>query len=168
MMVSICFAFLNNRHENSITAIGFGVLPAVQSLISGNGLTICSDNLAKTFGNPICYHSARMPMAEWMVASGMILFGEHLLKIILLKTILLLLPLELALFIVWTRFSGPLRQRRFVFLLLLVPFTIIPFLTDVVRLDFEEAYSYSFIALAFAIALFLEATQRSVFGQRSW
>ncbi len=157
---SILVAALLFRHSRDFDeAIGYGVYPATRSLLAGAGLTICSDTLAQTIGNPICFHSARMPLAEWVLALGIKLCGLHILPLAILKTILLLLPLELTIFIVCRRFTRAPRPLLLAALLLLLPFAIAPFWQDVVSLGFEEAYSYSFIALAFAMALFRPPTR---------
>lgn len=149
------FLFLRGKHDLN-DVLGYGVLPATQSLLGGRGFTICSDELAKTLNNPLCFHAARMPMAEWAAALGIKLFGTNIIRLTFYKAILFVLPLVLAACLVYRSFSQTTQYRRLALFLLLIPFTIISFLTDVIRLDFEEAYSYGFIALAFAISLFAE------------
>src|SRR5262249_17270305 len=54
--------------------------PTTQSLLGGNGLTACTEEMG-TRGNPICFHAARMPMSAVVVAFGMRLFGDHYLRV---------------------------------------------------------------------------------------
>ncbi len=153
----VCALLLFTHGKHTLDdALGYGVLPATQSLLHGNGLTICSDELAKTPGSHLCFHAARMPMAEWVVALGIRLFGNHLLSVLSFKIILFLLPLLLAIYLVYSSVPVNHSHRNAALLLLLIPFTILPLLMDIVRVDFEEAYSYSFIALAFAFTFFLD------------
>ncbi len=92
LLVSLCYGISVARRSNSWdSALGYGVLPATQSLMSGDGLTICSSELAQTPGNPICFHSARMPMAEWVMAAAIHIFGFHILPVAIFKIILLLI-----------------------------------------------------------------------------
>ena len=149
-------------------ALGYGVLPATQSLLQGRGLTICSSELAKTPGNPLCFHAARMPMAEWVMAAAIETVGPHLWRVMLLKMVLLLIPLGAAIYIVVRRRSGRRLRATIVATLLLAPFTMMPFLMQVVRLDYEEAYSYGFVALAFALALHIDRTSRLLQRHSYW
>lgn len=142
------FLFHNSKMKD---VIGFGVLPATRSLLAGNGLALCTTTLAETPGNPICFHSARMPVAEIVVGAGITLFGDHPLPISLFKTLLLLIPLQLAAYLVCCRLVTRVQLSTIV---LILPFLIVPFLWDVVSLPFEEAYSYSLIALTVTVALF--------------
>jgi len=126
--------------------------PTTQSLLAGDGLTVCTEDMG-TRGNPICFHAARMPMTALVVALGMRLFGDHYLGVACFKTLLLLLPVELALYLVWRRLprSG---SRKLVVVLLLMPFAMTPFLADVTNILVDEGYSYSFLAVAVAVSLF--------------
>src|ERR1700692_3287542 len=74
--------------------------PTTRRLISGGGLTACTEDMG-TRGNPICFHAARMPMSALVVALGMRLFGDHSLRVACFKTLLLLLPAELCIYLVW-------------------------------------------------------------------
>src|SRR5579864_1470542 len=76
--------------------------PTVQSLLGGGGLTVCTEDMG-TRGNPICFHAARMPVSAWVVALGMRVLGDHYLWVACFKTLLLLLPVELAIYLVWLR-----------------------------------------------------------------
>lgn len=127
--------------------------PTTQSLLHGGGLTACTEGMG-TPGNPICFHAGRMPLPSLVVGLGVRLLGDRFLAVNFFKTILLLLPLEIAIYLVRLRMprSGP---RRFASaLLLLAPFAITAFIADVVNLQVEEGYSYSFLALAVAILFF--------------
>jgi hypothetical protein len=107
-----------------------------------------------TRGNPICFHAARMPMSAWVVAMGMRLLGDHYLRVACFKTLLLLLPVELAIYLVWRRLPHTGGRRALVVLLLLAPFAMTAFLADVTNLLVDEGYSYSFLALAVALLFF--------------
>src|SRR5580658_7045324 len=76
--------------------------PTTQSLLAGNGLTVCTEDMG-TRGNPICFHAARMPMTAMVVGLGMRLFGDHYLRVAWFKALLFLLPIELCLYLVWRR-----------------------------------------------------------------
>jgi hypothetical protein len=127
--------------------------PTTQSLLAGGGLTVCTEDMG-TRGNPICFHAARMPMTAMVVALGMRLFGDHYLRVACFKTLLLLLPLELAIYLVWRRLPRSGWRRLLVVLLLLTPFAITAFLADVTNILVEEGYSYSFLAFAVAVLFF--------------
>jgi hypothetical protein len=107
-----------------------------------------------TPGNPICFHAGRMPLPSLVVGLGVWLLGNHYLHVAILKTILLLLPIEAAIYLVWLQMPLSRVRATFVTLLLLVPFAITAFLADVVNLQVEEGYVYSFLALAVALILF--------------
>jgi hypothetical protein len=127
--------------------------PTAKSLLAGGGLSVCTEEMG-TPGNPICFHAGRMPMATLVVALGIHLFGDHPMRVDLFKTVLLLAPLEMAIFLAWRRLPrNRLRQIAYA-LLLLAPFGITAFLADVANMQVEEGYSYSFLALAIALLFF--------------
>src|SRR5271154_757464 len=127
--------------------------PTTQSLLAGDGLTICTEDMG-TRGNPICFHAARMPMTAMVVALGIRVFGDHYLRVACFKTLLLLLPVELCLYLVWRRLPRPGGRRLLVVMLLLAPFAITAFLADVTNILVDEGYSYSFLAAAVALLFF--------------
>jgi hypothetical protein len=127
--------------------------PTAQSLLAGDGLTICTEDMG-TRGNPICFHAARMPMTAMVVALGIRVFGDHYLRVACFKTLLLLLPVELCLYLVWRRLPRPGGRRLLVVMLLLAPFAITAFLADVTNILVDEGYSYSFLAAAVALLFF--------------
>src|SRR5271168_2660984 len=127
--------------------------PTTRSLLSGEGLTVCTEDMG-TRGNPICFHAARMPMSAMVVALGMQLLGDHYLRVASFKTLLLLLPIELCLYLVWRRLPRSGGRRWLVVLLLLAPFAITAFLADVTNILVDEGYSYSLLALAVAVLFF--------------
>lgn len=117
-------------------------------MLAGDGISVCTEAMG-TEGDPICFYAGRMPLATWIVALGVRLLGDDALRVNLFKTVLLLVPLEFAAWLVW------LRLPRFgVMLLLLAPFGITVFLSDVRLMQVEEGYSYSLLALAVTILLF--------------
>jgi hypothetical protein len=127
--------------------------PTTRSLLAGEGLTACTEDMG-TRGNPICFHAARMPMSALVVALGMLLFGDHYLRVACFKTLLLLLPVGLCIYLVW---RCPMRsggRRLLVTLLLLAPFAMTAFLADVTNILVDEGYLYSFLAVAVALLLF--------------
>ncbi len=128
--------------------------PTVASLLHGRGLTACTVLLG-TPGNPICFHGGRMPIPTLVVAMGVRLVGDHFVPVALLKTLLLLIPLEGAMYFACLRLRFQPRRRGWLTLvLLLAPFGMTAFLADVVNLQVEEGYSYGFLALATAVVLF--------------
>lgn len=127
--------------------------PTVQSLLAGEGLTVCTEDMG-TRGNPIWFHAARMPMSAFVVAFGMRLFGDHYLRVACFKTLLFLLPVELCIYLVWRRLPHSKGRRLLVVLLLLVPFAMTAFLADVTNLLVDEGYSYSLLAIAVALVFF--------------
>jgi len=127
--------------------------PTTRSLLAGGGLTVCTEDMG-TLGNPICFHAARMPMTATVVALGMRLFGDHYLRVACFKTLLLLLPLELTIYLVWRHLPRSGWRRLLVVVLLLAPFAITAFLADVTNILVEEGYSYSFLAFAVAVLFF--------------
>src|SRR5580692_10622823 len=127
--------------------------PTTQSLLAGNGLTVCTEDMG-TRGNPICFHTARMPMTAMVVGLGMRLFGDHYLRVACFKTLLFLVPIELSLYLVW-RHLPRLRWRKvLVVVLLLAPLAMTAFLADVTNILVDEGYSYSFLAIAVALLFF--------------
>jgi hypothetical protein len=143
-----------------------------KSLIEGDGLTACTEDMG-TPGNPICFRSARMPINALVVALGIRLLGDRYLPVALFKTVLLLLPLELAIYLVWRRLlSQRLPHSRWrtaaVVLLLLAPFAIPAFLADVANILVEEGYSYSFLAAAVALLFFGRSNAISRPGPAEW
>jgi len=136
--------------------------PTTRSLLAGDGLTACTEDMG-TRGNPICFHAARMPMSALVVALGLRLFGDHYLRVACFKTLLLLLPVGLCIYLVWrcpTRSRG---RRLLVALLLLAPFAMTAFLADVTNILVDEGYLYSFLAVAVAL-LFFDVQARLVMG----
>lgn len=129
--------------------------PATESLLEGRGLTVCTDAMG-TPGNPICFHAAHMPMTPLVLALGIRLLGNHYLPVAFFKVLLLLFPVELAIWMVWRRSPPDPKQRLATTLLLFAPFVITAFLASMINLAAEEGYSYSFLALAVAILLFAE------------
>ncbi len=127
--------------------------PTAQSLLAGDGLTNCTEDMG-TRGNPICFHAARMPMTAMVVALGIRLLGDHYLRVACFKTLLLLLPIELCLYLVWQRLPRAGGRRLLVVMLLLAPFAITAFLADVTNILVDEGYSYSFLAVAVALLFF--------------
>lgn len=157
------FAVLLFDHANahiSVFTLSNLVGPTAQTLLHGHGLNVCTDAMG-TPGNPICFHAARMPLPSAVVALGARLLGDHLIPIALLKALLLLLPLEAAIALACRRLSWKPRRRSISAILLAVPFLLTPFLADVVNLQVEEGYTYSLLALAFALLLFPPRTHRA-------
>ena len=95
-----------------------------------------------------------MPVPTLTVALGVKLLGDRFMRVAVLKTLLLLIPLEGAIFLVCAHLGADRRRRWLGALLLLAPFAITAFLADVVNLQVEEGYSYSFLTLAAAIVFF--------------
>ncbi len=127
--------------------------PTTQSLLHGGGLTVCTTDLAAP-DNPICFHAGRMPVATFVVAAGIRLFGNSFLYVSIFKAILLLLPIEISIYLAWKRMPTS-RARQFgMAALLLAPFFITLFIANIVNLQVEEDYSYSLLALALAILIF--------------
>jgi len=136
--------------------------PTTRSLLAGEGLTACTEDMG-TRGNPICFHAARMPMSALVVALGMRLFGDHYLRVACFKTLLLLMPVGLCIYLVWrcpTRSGG---RMLLVTLLLLAPFATTAFLADVTNILVDEGYLYSFLAVAVAL-LFFDVQARLAMG----
>lgn len=129
--------------------------PATESLLEGRGLTVCTEAMG-TPGNPICFHGAHMPMTSLVLALGIRLLGNRYLPVAFFKVLLLLIPVELAIWMVWRRIPPNPKRRLATALLLFAPFVITAFLASVVNLAVEEGYSYSFLALAVAILFFSE------------
>lgn len=135
----------------SLYMLGNFVGPTAHSLMQGKGLVVCSVGLG-TVGNPICFHAGRMPVASAVVALGWRLLGDRYLAVGFFKALLMLAPLEAAIWLVCRRL--PATRRAMSVGLLVLPFLLTPFLADVVNLQVEEGYSYSLLALAAALVLF--------------
>jgi hypothetical protein len=142
-------------HQSLLTTSNM-VGPTTKSLLNGGGLTACTEEMG-TPGNPICFHAARMPINAVVVALGIRLLGDRYLPVAIFKTLLLLLPLELAIYIVWRNQLMNARsswRSTAVVLFVLAPFAIPAFLADVANILVEEGYTYSFLAAAVALLFF--------------
>ncbi|GGA76368.1 hypothetical protein GCM10011507_29700 [Edaphobacter acidisoli] len=95
-----------------------------------------------------------MPMTALVLALGIKLLGNRYLAVAYFKALLLLIPIEFAVYLAWLRMPADRMRRIAMVLLLLAPFTMTAFLASVINLAVEEGYSYAFLALAVAI-LFL-------------
>ena len=137
--------------------------PTTRSLLAGEGLTACTEDMG-TRGNPICFHAARMPTSALVVALGMRLFGDHYLRVACFKTLFLLLPVGLCLYLVWRCLPRSGGRRLLVVLLLLAPFAITAFLADVTNILVDEGYLYSFLALAVTLLFFDVPSRRIMSG----
>jgi hypothetical protein len=92
------------------------------------------------------------------------LFGDHYLRVACFKTLLLLLPVGLCLYLVWRCLPRSGGRRLLVVLLLLAPFAMTAFLADVTNILVDEGYSYSFLAVAVAL-LFFDVPSRLALGE---
>ncbi len=153
LTVAATLLFDHAAAHRSLFTLGNLVGPTTESLLHGQGLVTCTEAMG-TPGNPICFHAARMPLPSLVVALGDRLLGNRYLLVALAKALLLLAPLELALLLVCRRALVPRRRQLLLGALLLVPFLLTPFLADVVNLQVEEGYTYSLLALAFALVVF--------------
>ncbi len=156
LAISLTTAVMFDRQYagTSLLTLANLVGPTTASVLQGRGLTACT-MLLGTSGNPICFHGGRMPLPTLVVAFGVWLMGDHFVSVGLLKTALLLLPVEGAIFLACLRLAPEGMWRRWITgVLLLAPFGMSAFLADVVNLQVEEGYSYSFLALVTAILLF--------------
>ena len=136
--------------------------PTTRSLLAGQGLTACTEEMG-TRGNPICFHAARMPMSALVVALGIRLFGDHYLRVACFKTLLLLLPVGVCIYLVWRCLPHSGGRRLAAVLLLLAPFAMTAFLADVTNILVDEGYLYSFLAVAVAL-LFFDVQARLALG----
>jgi hypothetical protein len=139
--------------------------PTTRSLLAGEGLTACTEDMG-TRGNPICFHAARMPMSALVVALGMRLFGDHYLRVACFKTLLLLLPVGVCIYLVWRCLPHSRGRRLLLTLLLLAPFAMTAFLADVTNILVDEGYLYSFLAVAVALLFFDVPARLAVGGWR--
>ena len=147
------FALDHAKTHRSLFAMTNLVGPTTRSLLQGHGLTVCTEDMG-TRGNPICFHAARMPATALTVALGMRLFGDRYMLVAIFKALLLLLPIELSIYLVWQWLPAAPPRRLWVVFLVLAPFAIVPFLADVSNMLVDEGYSYSFLAVAVALLLF--------------
>ena len=147
--------------KNSLFGLANFVGPTTWTLLHGRGLTVCSEGMG-TPGNPICFHAGRMPVPSVVVALGVSLLGDHYIRVGLFKALLLLIPLEAAIYLVCCSLPRARGRRLMTVALLVLPFGMTAFLADVVNLQVEEGYSYSLLALATALVLFRES------GPTSW
>jgi hypothetical protein len=127
--------------------------PTTRSLLAAQGLTACTEEMG-TRGNPICFHAARMPMSALVVALGIRLFGDHYLRVACFKTLLLLLPVSVCIYLVWRCLPRSGGRGLAAVLLLLGPFAMTGFLADVTNILVDEGYLYSFLAVAVALLFF--------------
>ena len=142
----------SERHA-SLSQLANLVGPTTQSMMAGRGLSVCTDAMSAA-GQVICFHAARMPLADLIVGTLWRVFGDHPYPVAVVKALLLLVPLEIA---IWLACAGlPVRRARrwAIAILLLAPFCCTPFLADVLNLQVEEGYVYSLLALAVALLIF--------------
>ncbi|HEU5342573.1 hypothetical protein [Edaphobacter sp.] len=154
IVIAVTWAF-GIRETKPLFTLRSLVGPTTQSLLHGGGLTVCTEVMG-TPGNPICFHSARMPIPTLVVALGISLLGNHYLRVAFFKALLLLFPLELAMYLAWRRMPDQTPRRITAIFLLLAPFAVPAFLACVVNMQVEEGYTYSLLALAVAILFFAE------------
>ena len=148
-------AFHHADAHASVYSLSNLVGPAAQSLLHGKGLTVVTDGMG-TPGHPITFHAARMPLPSTVVALGALLLGEQSMRLVaLLKAVLLLCPVWLSMFLVFRVARWSTHGMQVFAVLLLLPFGSMPFLADVVNLQVEEGYTYSLLAFAVALVLFL-------------
>jgi len=146
------------RHYSSDTQFGVFTMsnlvgPTAQSFLAGRGLSVCTEAMG-TPGNPICFHAARMPVASLIVALGARLLGEDFTRVNVLKAVLLLVPLYAGVYLAWRSLPHSGLRRLAISLVLIAPFGITVFLSDVRLMQVEEGYSYSLLAFAVAVLLF--------------
>lgn len=146
-------AFNYRNAGKSLFSLSNLVGPTTESLLHGGGLTACTEALG-TPHNPICFHAGRMPLPSLVIGLGIGMLGNHYLRVAFFKALLLLLPLELAIYLAWRRMPRQPLRRLAMTLLLLAPFSIPAFLANVVNLQVEEGYAYSLLALAVSILFF--------------
>ncbi len=158
--VAVSLAVAVRRPMQPLFELGNLVGPTTESLLHGGGLTACTEAMG-TPGNPICFHAGRMPMASVVVGAGIRIFGSSVRRVVVFKTLLFLLPIEGAIWLVWARGV----RRWLVWGLLVAPFGMPAFLADVVNLQVEEGYSYSLLALAVGMLLFRESGARWAWGR---
>lgn len=159
-LVSVAVALYNGHRQEfdasgahvPLAKIPFLVGDTSDSLIKGGGLTACTESMG-TPGNPICFHAARMPVASVVVAFGQIVLGDSYTKVALMKTLLFLVPVDLAVYLFWSFLPAFPPLRWFSVFLLSTPFLNTQFLSRVVSLEVEEDYLCAFLGLAFALVL---------------
>ena len=148
----------HQEHIHSIYDLGYLVGPTTHSLLEGRGLLTCSERMG-TPKDPICFHSARMPMASTMLAAGVLVFGDRPKQIDFAKTLLFLIPLWLAMAIVLYRRGCTRAAVLARGALLLLPMFVLNLLVVVTSMEVEEGYLYGLIALALVLVLYpLERT----------
>ncbi len=88
------------KTHRSLLAMTNLVGPTTRSLLADNGLSVCTEDMGAR-GNPICFHAAQMPATALTIALGIRLFGDRYLIVAVFKTLLLLLSIKLAIWLVW-------------------------------------------------------------------
>jgi len=98
------------------------------------------------------FYGARMPFPVYLVFALSKVFGSKFLLIKLAKTLLLLIPLHVA---VWISLASSSQAKRAAVLCFVsLPFIIPSFLLISTSLQVEEGYFYSFLAVAFALVIY--------------
>jgi hypothetical protein len=155
--MSLVAAVIWSRPErrSSIYDLAYLVGPAVRSLHDGQGLAAPETDRAFATGHVI-FRAARMPLTEWVLAGTISLTGDHYLIVDVIKTLVLLIPILVCIFLCTraARSVEGFRKRAAVYLLLVLPFFIPLWLGNTIRMQQEEGYSYSFLALLIAILYF--------------
>ena len=99
VLVGGMFLFTLHKQPLEIFQIPNFIGPTTESLLAGRGLEVCTEEMG-THGNPICFHSARMPVGTLTIAAGVRLLGNEVVRVALFKCFLALLPLWAAMAIV--------------------------------------------------------------------
>ncbi len=150
-----------DRHS-SIYDLAYLVGPTVQNVHAGNGL-LASVNDAAFVGGHVDYRAARMPFVPYVLAGIVSLVGDRYTLVDVIKTLLLLAPILCCVFLcvrAMPSFSGKF-ARWSVYVLLLVPFVLPQWLGNTIRMQQEEGFTYSLLALGFAILLFCSPEDRA-------
>jgi hypothetical protein len=161
---SAVWAFDHSNAHTSLFGLSNLVGPVAESLLRGNGLAACTEAMG-TPNNSICFHAGRMPLPSMVVALGVRLLGDRYLAVAFFKALLLLLPLEAAICLVWLRMPRSGLRRLGMAALLLAPFAMTAMLANAVNLQVEEGYSYSLLALALAILFFSRWSSEDGWGR---
>jgi len=134
----------------SIFKLGYLVGPATESLLHHRGLQVCTEDMG-TPGDPICFRSARMPLASVVLASGVRLFGDRPATIAAAKTLLCMVPLWAAMGLVLSAFKRSGGSLLLCAGILILPFLIVNYLVVITGMEVEEGYLFGLIPLALAL-----------------
>ncbi|WP_241654405.1 hypothetical protein [Granulicella sibirica] len=151
--VGMVWAPTHQERLQSIFDLGYFVGPTTQSLLQDHGLLVCFDQLRGPT-DALCFHSARMPVASIVLATGVKLFGDDPKRIDVAKTLVFLIPLWISFFFILRFVSKDRKAATLCGLILFLPLLASSLLVVITSMEVEEGYLYGLLTLALVLIVF--------------